>query len=366
MKSSILSHALVSPLGLSSEENFNAIVKGQSAIACIHDSDLSESKLYAARIVGLNKKTGLTRFESLSILSIEQALQKLPVTVDLYKTAFILSTTKGNIELIENGSGDENLLLHETAKKIASYFKIENSYVISNACTSGVVAMLFGKQLLNSGQFENVVITGCDVLSKFVVSGFQSLHALSDEPCKPFDETRKGLNLGEAAATVILSTKHETEFVISGGGSTNDANHISGPSRTGEELGRAIQYALEDSGLTPGDLDFISAHGTATPYNDEMESKAFHVAGVDQIPVHSLKGYFGHTLGAAGVVETVMSLMSLENNRLISTKGFSTLGVSKQLKIITQAESKPLHAFLKTASGFGGCNAALIVQRKKK
>jgi 3-oxoacyl-[acyl-carrier-protein] synthase-1 len=295
---------------------------------------------------------------------VQEALDKLLAPIDFRKTAFVLSTTKGNIELIDGGPNN-SLLLHAVANKIAGNFGITEAYVVSNACTSGVMGLLYGKQLLQSRKFDHVIVMGCDVLSRFVVSGFQSLHALSDEPCKPFDATRNGLNLGEASATIILSSTHEGDFEIVGGASTNDANHISGPSRSGEELGRAIIDTLLDSQLTESDIDFISAHGTATSYNDEMESKAFHVAKVNHVPVHSLKGYFGHTLGAAGLVEIVMGLHSLKNNQLIPTKGFSALGVSKPLDIIVKPESRPLQSFLKTASGFGGCNAAVVVQKIK-
>ena len=360
----ILADSLISPLGFSSEENFNALTRGVSAVHVVESSELSDKPFFAAHISKLKADEGFTRFEKLSLQSVRQALNKVSIPIDFKKTAFVLSTTKGNIELL-NGEINSSLRLHVTAKKIASEFGFTSVYVVSNACTSGVMSLLYGKQLLETGKFDTVVITGSDVLSKFVVSGFQSLHALSDEPCKPFDIARKGLNLGEASATVILSSIHESEYEISGGASTNDANHISGPSRTGEELGRAIADALMDSQLSPGDLDFISAHGTATPYNDEMESKAFHVANVEQVPVNSLKGYFGHTLGAAGLVEVVMSLHSLRNNQLIQTKGFTALGVSKPLSVITEPETKPLKSFLKTASGFGGCNAALVVQRIK-
>jgi 3-oxoacyl-[acyl-carrier-protein] synthase-1 len=144
---------------------------------------------------------------------------------------------------------------------------------------------------------------------------------------------------------------------------SNDANHISGPSRTGEELAQAIQIALTTSDMTADDIDFISAHGTATLYNDEMEAKAFTVANLGHVPMNSLKGYFGHTLGAAGIVEMIISMHSLLNNELVPTFGFHELGVSKPINVIKQIESKELTTCLKTASGFGGCNAAVILNK---
>jgi 3-oxoacyl-[acyl-carrier-protein] synthase-1 len=364
MKSiAILSDSLISPLGHGSKENFDAIMKGNSGVSLIEDFELNDKPFFAARIRNIKSKSGLTRFENLSILSIEDALEESPVQVDLKNTVFILATTKGNIELLDSDRNSADLPLHATAEKIARHFGVRKSYVVSNACTSGVMAITVAKRLLNTKKFDHAIVTGTDVLSRFVVSGFQSLFALSDEPCKPFDATRKGLNLGEASSTIILSNTCESNFDLLGDGSTNDANHISGPSRTGIELGEAITTALTNSNIKNTALDFISAHGTATLYNDEMEAKAFALTHINQVPVNSLKGYFGHTLGAAGILEIVMSLQSLKYNSLIPTKGFSQHGVSVPLNVIQKQESRPLKTFLKTASGFGGCNAALIIQK---
>jgi 3-oxoacyl-[acyl-carrier-protein] synthase-1 len=155
----------------------------------------------------------------------------------------------------------------------------------------------------------------------------------------------------------------DAKIRILGSGLSNDANHISGPSRTGEELCSAINNALNESRMTPAEIDFISAHGTATIYNDEMEAKAFHLAGLGDVPLNSLKPYYGHTLGAAGVVETTIGIHSLLNNIMIPTPGYSKSGVSKPVNVPQRVESKTLKTFLKTASGFGGCNAAIVLQK---
>jgi 3-oxoacyl-[acyl-carrier-protein] synthase-1 len=190
-------------------------------------------------------------------------------------------------------------------------------------------------RLLKAGQYENAVICGADTISKFIVSGFQSFQALSDEICKPFDSSRNGLNLGEGAATVILSTdkKFEGNIKVKGGSVSNDANHISGPSRTGEELGHAIRQAIGDANILAKDVDFISAHGTATVYNDEMEANAMALAGLQAVPLNSLKGYYGHTLGAAGLIESVVSIQSLKENLMIPTLGFKELGVTSRVNV---------------------------------
>jgi 3-oxoacyl-[acyl-carrier-protein] synthase-1 len=168
---------------------------------------------------------------------------------------------------------------------------------------------------------------------------------------------------------MVLSSKpHElgvfTSIKIAGGGLSNDANHISGPSRTGMELGLAVRQALGEARKTSTAIDFISAHGTATVFNDEMEAKAFYALGMENIPLNSLKGYFGHTLGAAGVVETIMSMHSLLHNEVLASKGFDRLGVSQPINVCKEPIKMPLTTCLKTASGFGGCNAAIVLQKE--
>ncbi|HET9053860.1 MAG TPA: beta-ketoacyl synthase N-terminal-like domain-containing protein [Cyclobacteriaceae bacterium] len=359
MRISILSHSVVTPLGTGSTANFLAIQEGRSGVALIEKPMWSNSPFYGSCMENTRQLAGFTRFESLAIESARDAMQACTADIDYRKTAFVLATTKGNVELLDTTGYTENeLLLHHSAKKIATHLSIEKSFVVSNACTSGVMAVMFGKQLLEAGSFQHVIITGTDVLSRFVISGFQSLYALSDEPCKPFDATRKGLNLGEASATLILSSAYKTDYTISGSAATNDANHISGPSRTGHELSAAITSALS-SAQCP--VDFICAHGTATLYNDEMEAKAFQHANVSDLPVNSLKAYFGHTLGTAGLLEIIMSLQSLKHQELIASKGYQAHGVSVPLHIIQKKEKKAVSAFLKTASGFGGCNAAIVI-----
>jgi len=249
---------------------------------------------------------------------------------------------------------------------VAQYFGFKNlPIVISNACISGVMAMLTGMRLIQSGRYTNAIIAGADVVSKFVLAGFQSFQALSPEVCRPFDKDRVGLNLGEGAATVILSSQKQNEdnVQVRSGAISNDANHISGPSRTGEELGFAIKKALFDAGISANDIGYISAHGTATNYNDEMEANALHHAGVQHAPVNSLKGYYGHTLGAAGLIESVVGIQALKNGLIFPSLGYAQNGVSKPLNVCTQLTEKKVDHVLKTASGFGGCNAAMVFSK---
>jgi 3-oxoacyl-[acyl-carrier-protein] synthase-1 len=150
---------------------------------------------------------------------------------------------------------------------------------------------------------------------------------------------------------------------LAGGAISNDANHISGPSRTGAELANAINNALNAAGIGAGEVDFVSAHGTATSYNDAMEAKAFALSGVAAKPVHSIKGALGHTLGAAGIVESVLSIMAMTEGRLIPTAGHSAPMLANPLNVATSATPANLRIGLKTASGFGGCNGALVFER---
>ncbi len=160
-----------------------------------------------------------------------------------------------------------------------------------------------------------------------------------------------------------LLNKTEKKIKVKGGSVSNDANHISGPSRTGEELALAVNKALAEAG-TGKQIDFISAHGTATAFNDEMEAKAFSVCGLENVQLNSMKGFFGHTLGAAGVIESVVTLESMKRNVLVPSLGYENSGVSMPLNIIRQTEKKEINTSLKTASGFGGCNAAVVFSAK--
>lgn len=371
----VVADNIVGPLGSTTRENFDQVLSGNSGIAQHNNAAYAAAPFYGAITAQkqldaftahINVK-GYTRFEKLLAASVQSALQQTAVTLTDARTGFIISTTKGNIELLEQQPEGavppvEDMQLFTTAKKIAAHFNAANEpLVISSACISGLVAILTGKRLIRSGRYDHVVVTGGDVLTRFVLSGFQSFQAVSAVPCKPFDANRTGVTLGEGAATVILSReKGNASFSLGAGAISNDANHISGPSRTGEELAAAIQLALKGSGLTAADIGFVSAHGTATLYNDEMEAKALHHAGLANVPVNSLKGNYGHTLGAAGLVEAIISMHAMKAGVVLPTKGFEVPGVSMPVNVHNTLLQKTSRHFLKTVSGFGGCNAAMV------
>ncbi len=370
---------IITSLGFSTAENFSALKKGEVGIKTIDDkafypdpfpASLVDDNKLSEKFQKIETSSSYTRLEQILILSITDALEQTDTDIKSERTAIIISTTKGNIDLLEeskkNQFEQERVLLWKLGQVIGNYFGNPiQVIVLSNACISGVLAINTAAMMINSGQYDNIVVAGGDIVSRFVVSGFMSFLSLSPKPCKPFDANRDGLSLGEGAGTVILSNhKQEKEnIVFLGGASANDANHISGPSRNGEGSFIAIKKALAESRLTAQQIDHISAHGTATLYNDEMESIAIDRHEMNDAPVNSFKGNWGHTLGAAGVIETIAMLSEMKENILIKSAGFEKLGVSKEINILSENEKKSITTCLKMASGFGGSNAALVVQK---
>ena len=369
----IISDNIISPIGLTTDENFVQLTKGVSGIKRYHNPAMAEKSFFASLFDGANSfiaKSAHTKFEQLLIASVTNAIDNADIKINDAKTVLIISSTKGNISLLETENNNPGLQkrisIPASAKIVAEHFGFVNQpIVISNACISGLMAIITGMRLIQSGQYEHAVITGADVISKFVLSGFQAFQAISPVPCKPFDINRNGISLGEGAATMILSAnkKNGQEIKVAGGSVSNDANHISAPSQTGEELSHAMVKAMEDAHVLPAAIDFISAHGTATMYNDEMEAKAITLANLQTAPVNSLKGYYGHTLGAAGLIESVVSIQSLKRNLLIPTLGFEKTGTTIPVNICTDMVEGDYKNCLKTASGFGGCNAAVVFSK---
>lgn len=373
----ITGDSMVTPLGNSSEENFSNLLIGKSGLKKITSkasgfstwaSFLSESQL--KKLGEMSEPVFETRFEKLLFLPLKQVIEECDIDPRSSKTLFMFATTKGNIELIGNENlKPEQLNLFTSALKLSRYFGNPNKPVlISNACISGLAVQIAAMKLLQGSEYDTVIIAGADTVNPFILEGFNSLLALSPDPCRPFDRDRQGINIGEGGAAIVLSTKSpgDTEnnlIEIKGGAITNDANHISGPSRTGKELAKAIELAMSQSGLVPGDMDFVSAHGTATLYNDEMEAKALTLSGLSGKPTHSLKGYFGHTLGVAGLIESIICIHSLRNNAVIASRGFENTGTPDPIHIISENQYQPLSNCIKTMAGFGGCNAAICYSK---
>jgi 3-oxoacyl-[acyl-carrier-protein] synthase-1 len=367
----------ITPIGFDVATNVKNIGECVSGIQLHQNSSLMKAPFYASIVnemdlnlafAKISQADNYTKLEKMMILALHPIVEKSKLDFN-DKTAFILSTTKGNITALENISEEnfQKAQLSQLAKTVANFFKFKTEpIVISNACVSGIMAVSVAKRLIQSKMYDNIFIVAGDEVSEFVLSGFNSFQAMSDAPCKPYSKNRNGVTLGEAAAAVLVSSnKGNSKIKIIGDGSINDANHISGPSRTGEGLFRSIESALAEAEIEAAQIDYISAHGTATSFNDEMEAIAFNRLGLENTPVNSLKGFYGHTLGASGLLEAVIGIQSVLESKLFVSLGFDESGVSQSINVIEKNENKNSKYFLKTASGFGGCNTAVLFEKVK-
>lgn len=353
----IIADNIISPLGETSEENYLSVKSGRSGIRAHEPGTCNIPEGFYASLL-------FEDFETLALKSAQKAIGNVQLELKGKRTAFILSSTKGNIE--------ENISLADSAQRIASQLGIDaKPIVVCNACISGLSALILGNRLIDSGLYDAAIVCGCDTPRQFILSGFQSLKALSPEPCRPFDMERMGLNLGEAAATLILSKNpiQGNSWRMGDGFIRNDAFHISTPSKTADGLYLSLQRTLEsytkEISSTCKQIDmkahlaFINAHGTATLFNDQMESVAIGRAGLSDLPANAYKSFWGHTMGAAGILETIISMKAIDDNTILGTRGFSELGVSGKMNICAENRPTDKKGFIKMLSGFGGCNATI-------
>lgn len=353
----IIADNIISPLGETSEENYLSVKAGRSGIRAYEPGTYNIPEGFYASLL-------FEDFETLTLKSAQKAIANARLELKGKRTAFILSSTKGNIE--------ENISLADSAQRIASQLGIDSKpIVVCNACISGLSALILGNRLIDSGLYDAAIVCGCDTPRQFILSGFQSLKALSPEPCRPFDMERMGLNLGEAAATLILSKNpiQGNSWRMGDGFIRNDAFHISTPSKTADGLYLSLQRTLEsftkEISSTCEQIDlkehlaFINAHGTATLFNDQMESVAIGRAGLSDLPANAYKSFWGHTMGAAGILETIISMKAIDDDTILGTRGFSELGVSGKMNICAENRPTDKKGFIKMLSGFGGCNATI-------
>ena len=362
---------ILSPLGETTQQNYEAVKAGRSALER-HDQRWALPESVTASLFSEEQEkrfavNGLSRFQSMVVTSIRQALFQTTLDVSQPNVVLILSTTKADVELLEQIPSQQDRSEEVTPAESALMIARELGFttqpiVVCNACISGLSALILANRLLEDGQYDYAVVCGADSQSRFIVSGFQSLKALSTEPCRPFDMERIGLNLGEAAATMILSRQAETDAVwtISRGAVRNDACHISNPVKNGEGSYRALTAAIGNH--SSEELAFVNAHGTATIFNDQMESVAIERAGLSAVPVNGYKGYYGHTMGAAGVLETILSMAAIDDHTILGTRGFEERGVSGKIQLSADNQPTSKTAFVKMLSGFGGCNAAVHLE----
>ena len=346
---------MVTPLGDSPEAVFRAVREGRSALRVYEDGVLGVHTPVCASL--FEREEGL--FQKRALQAARQALEQAGVDPAGPRVGLVLSTVKGEMDLL----GKEDVSPAASARKLADALGMHSQpVVVSNACISGLAALLQGCRMLRSGAYDQVLVVGVETHSRFDVAGFQSLKALSERPCKPFDAARDGLNLGEAAAAMVLGlSAQEGPWELVAGAVRNDANHISGPSRTGEGSYRALCSVLPQ--LSQAGLAFVGVHGTATLYNDEMESIALDRAGLLDVPVSALKGTFGHTMGAAGILESILGMMACDAGIVLPSRGFDQCGVSRPVKISATEMPARGRAFIKLLSGFGGVNAAMLFEK---
>lgn len=374
----IIADNIISPLGETSEENYLSVKAGRSGIRAYEPGTCNIPEGFYASLLFEDFETLVLRSAQKAIANAQKNIenaqkdignkQKAIANAQLElkgkRTAFILSSTKGNIE--------ENISLADSAQRIASQLGIDaKPIVVCNACISGLSALILGNRLIDSGLYDAAIVCGCDTPRQFILSGFQSLKALSPEPCRPFDMERMGLNLGEAAATLILSKNpiQGNSWRMGDGFIRNDAFHISTPSKTADGLYLSLQRTLEsftkEISSTCKQIDmkehlaFINAHGTATLFNDQMESVAIGRAGLSDLPANAYKSFWGHTMGAAGILETIISMKAIDDDTILGTRGFSELGVSGKMNICAENRPTDKKGFIKMLSGFGGCNATI-------
>ncbi|MBO6078417.1 MAG: beta-ketoacyl synthase [Bacteroidaceae bacterium] len=370
---------VVSPLGLTSADNYAGVKAGRSGLARYEEMGNVCSPFMLSRIdrdvidrlcKDLGIPEGYTFFEKLLLCSSVQAVRQSGIDASSERVLFIISTTKGNVALLDSRITSfprERVLLGESARLVARYFGNPNTpIVVCNACISGVCAQIEAMRALRSGRYDYAVVIGADEQSPFIISGFLSFKALTDTPCRPFDKDRTGLNLGECAATVVLKAVDDSVtdgWVLECGAIRNDSNHISGPSRTGEGSYLALMEVLKECGREG--LAFLNVHGTATAYNDEMESIAIYRAGLIDVPVTGLKGYYGHTMGAAGIMESILSMYAVQDGTVLATRGYTEQGVTYPVSVSPENRPAQGNSFIKLLSGFGGCNAALAYRYYK-
>ena len=403
----ISSSYMITSLGSGVQENFEAALQGQTGVHMCLDTTKSQNPVMAGIIdpavfEELREKydgsCGLGSYTDAELLAINCVENVVGDAGLPERTGLVIASAKGNVGLLEGRCGvpqtqhvtdlptqgsklpqcSENQsgassrkascpqhLQENRLNRVGEFFGIDESdvYYISNACISGVSALIFARRMILSGRYDNMIVVGVDVQNRFIISGFASFKSLSPELCRPYDALRCGLNLGEACGAVMLTKTGTSELVaIDGGSASYDASHIYGPSRTGDGLYFAMRDAMSEAGVGPADVDMLQMHGTATAYNDEMESKAAGLAGLSDVPAQSLKPYFGHTMGASGIIETILAAEELKRGIFLGVKGFEELGVPVPLNV--SAENRLIknpHHCLKTASGFGGTNAAVLL-----
>ena len=329
-----------------------------------------------------NLTTEGSRTALLGMVAAKEAFQGHIVTNEI-RTGLISGTSVGGMDTSEreyknflenNNHNPENYKHHSSgmsSEQIAKELGV-NDFIntISTACSSAANSLMMGARMIQNGLLDRVIVGGTDGLSSFTISGFKSLMIFDEDWCRPFDETRKGLNLGEGAGFLVLESakslaisKQTPMAKLTGWSNASDAFHQTASSPNGYGATLSMQEALDIAGLKPEDIDYINAHGTATPNNDLSESHAIKTIFKDAIPpFSSTKAYTGHTLAASGGIEAVFAILAIQKGLLYPNLNFSTpieeTGLVPQLKF---EENKTIKNVLSNSFGFGGNNSTVIL-----
>lgn len=388
---------IISAIGNNVEENYESLIEGNKGISRISKIDtVHKDALMVGEIDFTNQELeqflelggshNYSRSALLGAFAAKQAVSNANIThINSYKTGLVSATTVGGMdkteqyyyEYFKNKEVQKYIEGHhagDSTQKIAEQLGLHGSLVttISTACSSAANAILLGARLLKAGKLDRVIVGGTDGLSKFTLNGFKTLMIQSDTYNTPFDKNRKGLNLGEAAAFLVLESdelvhKENKEVLayVKGWGNANDAFHQTASSDHGDGATLAMQKALKVGGLKNDEIDYINAHGTATPNNDLSEGRAFLRVFGDSVPdFSSTKAYTGHTLAAAGGVEAVFSVLALQNNVIFPNLNFKNPMQEFHLKPRTELKKKKLHTVLSNSLGFGGNCSTLIFSKE--
>ena len=387
---------MISAIGNNVAENYASLISGKTGISKIrHIRTVHENETMVAEVpmtngdletvLGLGPDT-LSRTPLLGIIAVKEALDQAGIKDILaYRTGLISGTTVGGMDKAEQYFYDyyesdahwnhiNGLHAGDSTQKIAEAIGLSKSFVttISTACSSAANAIMLGARMIKSGELDRVIVGGSDSLSKFTINGFKTLMILSDTYNTPFDENRKGLNLGEAAAFLILESDEivskENKKVLAyvkGYGNANDAFHQTASSEHGDGAVLAMKKALKVAGIPPSQVDYINAHGTATPNNDLSEGRAILRVFKDKIPeFSSTKPFTGHTLAVAAGVEAIYSVLSIQNNVIYPNLNFKTPMSEFNLVPETQLKNKEINTVLSNSFGFGGNCSTLIFTKE--
>lgn len=390
MRIYVTGYGVISSIGENVEETLHALRSEKTGIKQGEKTYTERFKVGEIRWTNaeLIERFSLTQNASrtalLGMIAAKEAFQghELPAAL---KTGLISGTSVGGMDVSEiaykdflNGEKDDlevyrNHPSGTTSEQIAKELGIDG-YVntISTACSSAANSIMLGARMLLSGQLDRAVVGGTDGLSQFTISGFRSLMIFDDEWCRPFDETRKGLNLGEGAGFLVLETEETIKktgkkplAVLSGWSNASDAYHQTASSPEGLGATLSMKGALKIAGLNPEDIDYINAHGTATPNNDLSESHGIkNVFGNTIPPFSSTKAYTGHTLAASGGIEAVFGILALNNGSLLPNLNFKqAIEETGLVPVKNYSEGNKVKHILSNSFGFGGNNSTIILSK---